>query len=108
MCYAGKYMALKTGLHAQLARAVCTLPLLQPYITGHLVSYLAAYSWADPLEAAGLSSVIPDVVDAVQSVEGTRGEQLLLGRPHALPMLCPRFAHALLMLCPCFGWYILL
>ena len=91
-------MALKMGLHAQLARAVCTLPSLQPYITGHLVSYLAAYSWADPLEAAWLSSVIPDVVDAVQSVEGTRGEQLLLGRPHVLPMLSPCFAHALPML----------
>ena len=100
-------MALKTGLHAQLARAVCTLPLLQPYITGHLVSYLAAYPWGDPLEAAWLSSVIPDVVDAVQSVEGTRGEQLLLGRPYALPMLCPCFAHALPLLCPCFGWYVL-
>ncbi len=86
---AGKHMALKAGLHAQLARAVCTLPLLQPYITRHLVSYLAAYSWGDPLEAAWLSSVIPDVVDAVQSVEGTRGNQLLLGRPYALPMLCP-------------------
>ena len=86
---AGKHMAMKAGLHAQLAQAVCTLPLLQPYIAGHLVSYLAAYSWADPLEAAWLSSVIPDVVDAVQSVEGTRGNQLLLGRPYALPMLCP-------------------
>ena len=91
-------MALKMGLHAQLARAVCTLPLLQPYIAGHLVSYLAAYSWADPLEAAWLSSVIPDVVDAVQSVDGTRGKQLLLGRSHALPMLGPCFAHAVPML----------
>ncbi|KAL0048382.1 hypothetical protein WJX82_001959 [Trebouxia sp. C0006] len=72
----GKHIALKMGLHAQLARAVCTLPLLQPYIAGHLVSYLAAYSWADPLEAAWLSSVIPDVVDAVQSVDGTRGDRL--------------------------------
>lgn len=84
---AGKHMALKTGLHAQLARAVCTLPLLQPHVTGYQVSYLAAYPWADPLEAAWLSSVIPDVVDAVQSVEGTRGKQQLLGRPHAVPML---------------------
>lgn len=101
-------MALKMGLHAQLARAVCTLPSLQPYITGHLVSYLAAYSWGDPLEAAWLSSVIPDVVDAVQSVEGTRGEQLLLGRPHVLPMLSPCFAHALPMLCLCSGRVVLL
>ena len=69
-------MALKTGLHAQLTRAVCTLPLLQPYLTEHLVSYLAAYSWADPLESAWLSGVIPDVVDAAQSVEGSRGKQL--------------------------------
>ncbi|KAL0024565.1 hypothetical protein WJX79_008006 [Trebouxia sp. C0005] len=72
----GKHMALKTGLHAQLTRAVCTLPLLQPYLTEHLVSYLAAYSWADPLESAWLSGVIPDVVDAAQSVEGTRGDRV--------------------------------
>ena len=67
-------MGLKAGLHAQLVRAACCLPLLQPHLVPHLVSYMPAYNWSDPLQAAWLASLIPDVVDAVQSVEGSLGE----------------------------------
>lgn len=73
VCGAGRHIALSVGLHAQLVHAVCTLPQLQPVLVGQLVSYLGAYHWGDPLQAAWLSSLIPELVDAVQSTEGSLG-----------------------------------
>ena len=66
-------MALKVGLHAQLVRAACTLPALQTDLLPHLISFFSAYSWSDASQVSWLASLIPDLVDAVQSVEGSPG-----------------------------------
>ena len=63
----------KAGLHAQLVRAACTLPALQASLLPQLVSLLGAYRWSDAGQAAWLASLIPDLVDAVQSTEGPTG-----------------------------------
>ena len=60
-------------MHAQLVRAGCTLPALQASLLPQLLSFLGAYSWNDAGQAAWLASLIPDIVDAVQSTEGRSG-----------------------------------
>ena len=72
-CFAGHLTALECGMHAQLVRAGCTLPALQASLLPQLVSFLGAYSWGDAAQAAWLTSLIPDLVDAVQSTEGSTG-----------------------------------
>ena len=61
-------------MHAQLVRAACTLPAVQLQLVPNLVAFLGMYPWTEPLQAAWLSSLVPEVVDAVQSVEGEAGE----------------------------------
>lgn len=70
----GKFMGLRAGLHACLVRAVCNLPSLQPLLLPQLVGQLAACRWNDPLQAAWLSSTVPDLVDAVQCAGTPLGE----------------------------------
>ena len=72
-CAAGRHIALKCGMHAQLVRAACSLPALQASLLPQLVSFLGAYSWSDAAQAAWLVSLIPDLVDAVQITEGSTG-----------------------------------
>lgn len=75
-CAAGSLIALKCGLHAQLVRAACTLPALQSSLLPQLVSFVSAYNWNDAGQAAWLASLLPDLVDAVQSTEGSSGQPL--------------------------------
>lgn len=77
LCAAGSHTALKSGLHAQLIRAVCASSALQAEIMPQLVSFLSVYSWSDAYQAAWLTSLIPDLVDAVQSTEGHLGGPIL-------------------------------
>ncbi|KAL3139449.1 hypothetical protein ABBQ38_003779 [Trebouxia sp. C0009 RCD-2024] len=72
----GGHIALKCGMHAQLVRAACTLPALQTSLLPQLVSFVSVYSWKDAGQAAWLASLIPDLVDAVQSTEGRSGDEL--------------------------------
>ena len=74
---AGSLLALRSGLHALLVRAVCVIPALQTAILPHLVSFLGVYNWRDPNQAAWLTSIIPDIVDAVQSMQGSTGTEAL-------------------------------
>lgn len=60
-------------MHAQLVRAACTLPALQAPLLPLLVSFLGAYNWNDARQAPWLASIIPDLIDAVQSTEGPTG-----------------------------------
>ena len=75
MICAGSHLALRAGLHAQLVRAACTLPVVQLQLVTNLVAFLGVYSWSHPMQSAWLSSLVPEVVDAVQSVEGEAGER---------------------------------
>lgn len=76
--YVGRFLGLKVGLHAYLVRAVCNVPLLQPLLLPQLLFQLAVYKWNDPQQAAWLASLVPDLVDAVQSTEGMPGTALSL------------------------------
>ena len=96
-------MALKAGLHAQLVRAVCTIPALQADLLPHLISFLGAYSWSNAGQAAWLASLIPDLVDAVQSVEDSPGgkickQQLLV---LILPLLLLLHQWGFVLACSC-------
>ena len=71
---AGSRLVLKCSLHAQLIRAVCTLPALQTELLPQLVSFLSA-GWKTAGEVALLMGLIPDLVDAVHIAGGP------LGRP---------------------------
>lgn len=68
-------------MHAQLVRGACTLPALQASLLPQLVSYLGCYNWSDAAQAAWLASLIPDLIDAVQSTEGPTGLVLGEGEP---------------------------
>lgn len=67
------HAALKCGMHAQWVRAACTLPALRAPLLPLLVSFLGAHSWSDARQASWLASIIPDLIDAVQSTEGSTG-----------------------------------
>lgn len=75
-------------MHAQLVRAACTLPALQAPLLPLLVSFLGAYCWSDARQASWLASIIPDVVDAVQSTEGSTGLVLCRSDPLCCFVLC--------------------
>ena len=54
---------------------------------------MRAYRWSDPVAAAWLSSLVPDVVDAVQSVEGELGDNWPLRCTVALGCIVAHWCH---------------